>query len=105
MPRYSTELMGTPKELFYWVPGEMVVVVRLHRRPNPENQDLLLEQIRNRLNSLLTRYSIKLEPYGTYGRWNESSTLPPVLRRSFVFGFQRQEPYMAIFFHVHHTGT
>ena len=27
MPRNSTELIGTPNELYYWVPGEMVVVV------------------------------------------------------------------------------
>jgi subtilase family protein len=105
MPRYSTELIGTPNELFYWVPGEMVVVVRLHRRPNPETQDVLLEQIRNKLNSLLARYSMVLEPYGTYGRWSEAPALPPVLRRSFVFGYHRRQPYMAIFFHVRHTGS
>src|SRR5260370_157095 len=90
MPRNSTELMGTPDELFYWVPGEMVVVVRLHRRPNPDTQDLLVEQIRSQLNSLLARYSMILEPYGTYGRWSDMPTMPPVLRRSFVFGFHRQ---------------
>ena len=105
MPRNSTELMGTPDELFYWVPGEMVVVVRLHRRPNPDTQDLLVEQIRSQLNSLLARYSMILEPYGTYGRWSDIPTLPPVLRRSFVFGFHRQQPYIAIFFHVRLVGA
>jgi hypothetical protein len=104
MPRNSTELMGTPDEFFYWVPGEMVVLVRLHRRPNPETQDLLVEQIRGQLNSLLARYSMILEPYGTYGRWSDIPTLPPVLRRSFVFGFHRLQPYIAIFFHVRHIG-
>lgn len=105
MPRYSTELMGTPNEFFYWVPGEMVVVVRLHRRPSSETQDLLVEQIRSQLNSLLARYSMVFEPYGTYGRWNEVPTLPPILRRSFVFGFHRQQPFIAVFFHVRHTGS
>jgi len=105
MPRNSTELIGTPDEFFYWVPGEMVVVVRLHRRPNPDTQDLLVEQIRNQLNFLLARYSMILEPYGTYGRWSEIATLPPVIRRSFVFGFQRKQPFIAIFFHVRHVGA
>ena len=105
MPRHSTELMGTPNEFFYWVPGEMVVVVRLHRRPNPAAQDLLVEQIRSQLNSLLARYSMTLEPYGTYGRWSDIPTLPPVIRSSFVFGFHRQQPFIAIFFHVRHLGA
>ena len=104
MPHSSTELMGTPDEFYYWVPGEMVVVVRLHRRPKPDTQELLVEQIRSQLNSLLGRYSMILEPYGTYGRWSEIPTLPPVLRRSFVFGFHRQQPFIAIFFHVRHVG-
>ncbi|HXL35785.1 MAG TPA: S8 family serine peptidase, partial [Ktedonobacteraceae bacterium] len=43
--------------------------------------------------------------YGTYGRWSDIPTLPPVLRRSFVFGFHRQQPYIAIFFHVRHVGA
>ena len=100
MLRYSTELMGAPDELFYWVPGEMVVVIRLHRRPTPDTQDLLIEQIRGQLNSLLARYSMVLEPYGTYGRWSDIPTMPPVLRRSFIFGLHRQQPLIAIFFHV-----
>ena len=29
MARNSVELMGTPDGLFYWIPGEMVVVARL----------------------------------------------------------------------------
>ena len=105
MPRYSTELIGTPHEFFYWVPGEMVVVVRLQRRPNPDSQDLLVEQIRNQLNFMLARYSMILEPYGTFGRWSEMPTLPPVIRRSFVFGFRRQQPFIGLFFHVRHVGA
>ncbi|HEX6109186.1 MAG TPA: hypothetical protein VFZ02_07190, partial [Ktedonobacteraceae bacterium] len=105
MPRYSTELMGTPDELFYWVPGEMVVVVRLHRRPTPDTQDLLVEQIRGQLNSLLARYNMVLEPYGTYGRWRDVPTMPPVLRHSFIFGLHRQQPLIAIFFHVRQVGA
>jgi Subtilase family len=105
MLRYSTELMGTPDELFYWVPGEMVVVVRLHRRPTPDTQELLVEQIRDQLNALLAQYSMVVEPYGTYGRWRDMPTMPPVLRRSFIFGLHRQQPLIAIFFHVRHIGT
>jgi len=105
MPRNSTELMGTPNQFYYWVPGEMVLVVRLHRRPIPDTQELVVEQIRNQLNSLLARYSMVLEPYGTYGRWRDMPTMPPVLRRSFIFGLHRLQPFIAIFFHVRHVGT
>jgi subtilase family protein len=105
MPRNSTELMGTPNELYYWVPGEMVVVVQLHRRPGPDTQEMLIEQIRGQLNLLLARYNMMLEPYGTYGRWHDSPTMPPILRRSFIFGLQRQQPLIAVFFHVRQVGT
>jgi subtilase family protein len=100
MSRSAKELMGTPEELFYWVPGEMVVVVRLHRRPTQETQDILIEQIRGQLNALLARFNMVLEPYGTYGRWHEAPTMPPVIRRSFIFGLHRQQPLIAVFFHV-----
>jgi len=100
MSRSAKELMGTPEELFYWVPGEMVVVVRLHRRPMQETQDILIEQIRGQLNALLARFNMVLEPYGTYGRWHEAPTMPPVIRRSFIFGLHRQQPLIAVFFHV-----
>ncbi len=105
MPRNSTELIGTPNELYYWVPGEMVVVVQLHRRPGPDTQEMLIEQIRGQLNLLLARYNMMLEPYGTHGRWNESPTMPPILRRSFIFGLHRQQPLIAVFFHVRQIGT
>src|ERR1700693_5698708 len=78
MPRYSTELMGTPDALFNWVPGEMVVVVRLHRRPAEEVQDILIEQVRNQLNALLSPHNIVLEPYGTQGRWRDVPGIPPI---------------------------
>jgi subtilase family protein len=105
MPRNSTELMGMPDELFYWVPGEMVVVVRLHRRPTQDTQDILIEQIRNQLNLLLAQYNIVLEPYGAYGRWHDEPTIPPVRRRSFIFGLHRQQPLIAVFFHVRQVGS
>ena len=100
MSRSSKELTGTPDELFYWVPEEMVVVVRLHRRPMQDRQDILIEQIRGQLNALLARFNMVLEPYGTYGRWLEAPTMPPVIRRSFIFGLHRQQPLIAVFFHV-----
>ena len=81
----------------------MVVVVRLPRLPVDDTQDLLVEQVRSQLNELLAPYSLTLEPYGTYGRWSDVPTMPPVRRRSFNFGLHRKQPLIAIFFHVRHT--
>ncbi|HEX6482085.1 MAG TPA: S8/S53 family peptidase [Ktedonobacteraceae bacterium] len=94
------ESMGIPEELFNWVPGEMVVVVRLHRRPAEEVQDILIEQVRNQLNALLSPYNIILELYGTQGRWRDAPGMPPIRRRAFLFGLHRQQPLIAIFYHV-----
>lgn len=105
MSRNSTELMGTPDELYHWIPGEMVVVVRLPRLPVDDTQDLLVEQVRTRLNEFLAPYSLSLEPYGSYGRWSEIPTMPPVRRRSFIFGLRQKQPLIAIFFHVRHADT
>jgi hypothetical protein len=105
MSRNSTELMGTPDELYHWIPGEMVVVVRLPRLPVDDTQDLLVEQVRIRLNEFLAPYSLSLEPYGSYGRWSEIPTMPPVRRRSFIFGLRQKQPLIAIFFHVRHADT
>src|SRR5260370_5071093 len=105
MAAAQQELMGTPDELFHWVPGEMVVVVRLHRRPAEDTQDILIEQIRSQLNALLARYNAVLEPYGTYGRWGDALTMPPIRRRSFIFGLHRQQPLIAIFYHLRQIGS
>ena len=99
MARNSIELMGTPDGLFYWIPGEMVVVVRLHRHPAVETQNALIEQIRGQLNALLARYGMVLEPYGTIGRWGDIPGAT-AMRRSFIFGLHRQQPLLAIFFQV-----
>ncbi len=102
MSRNARELMGTPKEMFYWVPGEMVVVVRLPQHPADDPPDRLVEQVRSQLNLLLAPYNLVLEPYGTHGRWLVPS-MPPVRRRSFSFGLHRQQPLVAIFFHARQT--
>ncbi len=99
MARNSIELMGTPDGLFYWIPGEMVVVVRLQRHPAADVQEVFIEQIRGQLNALLTGHGIILEPFGSAGRWQETSRVATT-RRSFVFGRHRQQPLMAIFFHA-----
>ena len=104
MSRSSTEVMGTPDELYHWIPGEMVVVVRLPRLPVDDTLDVLAEQIRIQLNSFLAQYQLALESYGTYGRWLDVPTMPPVRRHAFLFGFQRKQPLMALFFHVHQSG-
>ena len=103
MSRSSKELMGTPDSMYYWIPGEMVVIVRLPGRPAEGTLDLLVEQVRDQLNSLLVRYELTLETYGTHGRWLDVPAMPPVRRRAFLFGLQRQQPLLAIFFHTRHA--
>src|SRR5215471_5265414 len=102
MARNSIELMGTPDGIFYWIPGEMVVVARLQRHPAAETQEILSEQIRAQLNALLINHGITLETYGAVGRWRDA---PPgaTIRRSFIFGQHRQQPLIAIFFHALHV--
>jgi Subtilase family len=102
MSRSSTEVMGTPDELYHWIPGEMVVVVRLPRLPVDDTLELLAEQIRTQLSVFLAQYRLTLEPYGTHGRWLEVPTMPPVRRHAFLFGFHRKQPLMALFFHTRH---
>src|SRR5215469_10151700 len=98
MSRTASELMGTPDSLFYWIPGELVVVVRLKRKPADEIQETLIEQIRATLNTFLAAYQLTLEPYGAGGRWQEASGMPPVRRRAFIFGLHRPQPSLALFF-------
>ncbi len=100
MVRNTAEFMGVPDELFYWIPAEMVVVVRLPRIPADDIQEILVEQIRLQLNGFLAHYNISLEPYGTLGRWSTSPAMPPIRRRSFLFGLHRKQPLIAIFFHT-----
>src|SRR5258708_1271798 len=103
MSRNAIELMGTPDQLFNWIPGEVVVTVRLPRRPPDDALGLLVEQVRNRLNPHLSPHDLMLESYGTHGRWLDVSAMPPVRRRAFIFGLHRQQPMAAIFFHARHA--
>lgn len=103
MVRTSTELMGTPDGLFHWIPGEMVVVVRLSRRPADDLLATLVEQVRTQLNTFLAKYTMTLELYGMEGRWRDVPSMPPVRRRAFLFGLNRQQPLVAIFYHVRHA--
>lgn len=105
MSRTSSELMGTPESLFYWVPGEIVLVVRLKRKPADELLETIVEQIRTMLNTFLAAYQITLEPYGSSGRWQMTPGLPPVRRRAFLFGLHQSQPLMALFFHVRQANT
>jgi hypothetical protein len=105
MSRSASELMGTPEELFYWIPGEMVAVVQLPQIPADETLDTLSEQVRRQLNVILSPYSLVLELYGSAGRWQETPSMPPVRRRAFLFGLKRRHPYAAIFFHVRHADS
>lgn len=102
MSRSSIEVMGVPDGLFHWIPGEMVVVVRLLRIPGEDTQEVLVEQIRSQLNEFLAQYNLVLERYGMYGRWNKMPALPPIRRRSFIFGLHRKQPLIALFFHTRH---
>lgn len=103
MSRISSETMGTPDSLFYWIPGELVVVVRLKRKPAEEIQEALIEQIRAILNTFLAAYQLTLEHYGLGGRWQEAPGMPPVRRRAFTFGLHKPQPSLALFFHVRHS--
>ena len=101
MARDTVELTGTPEELFHWIPGEMVVVVRLPR--HPDMQETLVEQVRSQLNLVLAPYGFALEPYGTHSRRHDIAGMPPVQRHLFVFGSHRQQPFAAIFFQATST--
>lgn len=103
MSHTASELMGTPDSLFYWIPGEIVIVVRLKRKPAEEILETLTEQIRTTLNTFLDAYHLTLEPYGAGGRWRETPGMPPVRRRAFIFGLHKPQPSMALFFHVRHA--
>jgi hypothetical protein len=101
----SEDVMGTPERMFYWVPGEIVVVVRLPRRPADEILDVLAEQVRGQLNTLLAPHDLTLEAYGSAGRWLGAGAMPAVRRRTFIFGLHRQQPLAAIFFHTRHADS
>src|SRR5258708_11729238 len=103
MARTASELMGTPDSLFHWIPGEIVLVVRLKRKPADELQETLVEQIRATLNTVLAAYQLTLEPYGSGGRWRETPGMPQIYRRAFIFGLHQPQPYVALFFHVRHA--
>lgn len=103
MSRNGVELMGIPDEVCYWIPGEMVVVVQLPRRPADDGLELLAEQVRAQLNSVLAAYDMRLEAYGSAGRWLDVEMTFAVLRRAFIFGLHGQQPLAAIFFHVRHN--
>ncbi|MBV9689105.1 MAG: hypothetical protein JO202_05270 [Ktedonobacteraceae bacterium] len=105
MSHTTTEFMGTPDELFHWIPGEMVVVVRLAQAPKDDSLDVLVEQIRGQLNAFLARYNLAVEHYGTHGRWSDSPMMPPIGRRAFVFGLHRKQPLIAVFFHTRRTDS
>src|SRR5258708_36276590 len=100
MARTASELMGTPDSLFHWIPGEIVLVVRLKRKPADELQETLVEQIRATLNTVLAAYQLTLEPYGSGGRWRETPGMPPIYRRPFLFCLPQPPPSGALFFLV-----
>src|SRR5205085_3783485 len=101
----STGARGTetPEDLFYWIPGELAVVVQLPRHPAQDVLEVLAEQVRSHLNAILAPHNLVLEPYGTHGRWLEEPNMPSIRRRTFIFGLDREQPFAAIFFHVHYA--
>lgn len=98
----SSQFMGMPEGLYHWVPGEMVLVVRVPRLPAEDALDALVEQVQTQLNEFLAQYGLSLELYGTAGRWRVTPTMPPVRRRAFIFALHRKQPLVAIFFHARH---
>ncbi|GAC1358416.1 MAG: hypothetical protein NVS2B12_08480 [Ktedonobacteraceae bacterium] len=105
MSRSTMEFVGTPADFFHWIPGEIVIVVRLPRVPLDDALDTLTEQVRAQLNDFLSQYQLSLDSYGTAGRWSENSTMPPIRRRAFIFGLQRKQPLVALFFHTRHLNA
>jgi hypothetical protein len=92
--------MGTPEGLYHWIPGEMILVLRVPRLPSDDTLPQLVEQVQVQLNEFLAQYGLALELYGMAGRWLSSPGMPPVRRRAFVFALQRRQPLVAIFFHT-----
>src|SRR5258708_13960158 len=103
MSRNLLEQISRSDQLYHCVRGEMVVVIRLPGQVKDDAQEVLVEQVRSQLNATLAPFSLTLEAYGTYGRWQSTPSMPPVRRRSFVFGLHRQQPYVAMFFHARHS--
>ncbi len=104
MSRSTMEFMGTPSRVFHWIPGEIILVVRLPRIPLEDALEVAIEQVRLQCNQFLAQYQLTLEAYGTGGRWLEPS-MAPVRRRAFMFGLHRKQPLVAIFFHVRQSGA
>src|SRR5258708_23116705 len=100
MARTASELMGTPDSLFHWIPGEIVLVVRLKRKPADELQETLVEQIRATLNTVLAAYQLTLEPYGSGGRGRVTPGMSQKYRRAFIFGLPQPQPSRALLFPV-----
>jgi hypothetical protein len=91
MSRNPVEWMSRPDQLYYWIPGEMVVVIRLPGQVKEEAQEELVEQVRSQLNATLAPFKLTLEAYRAYGRRQETPSMPPVRRRWFVFGLHQQQ--------------
>ena len=104
MSRNDFDAIDEPEQIFNWIPGEMVLILRIPRRPADDELDALVEQVQSQLNTILLPHDLVLELYGTRGRWlNHSSDMPQVRRRAFIFGLHRQQPLVAIFFHARHA--
>jgi hypothetical protein len=104
MSRSTMEFMGTPSRVFHWIPGEIILVVRLPRIPLEEALEIVIEQVRSQCNHFLAQYQLTLETYGTSGRWLDPA-MAPVRRKAFMFGLHRKQPLVAIFFHVRQEGA
>ncbi len=103
MSRNGVELSDVPDSVYHWIAGELVVVIRLPRRPPDDALDTLVEQVRSQLNHFLAPHDLILETYGTMGRWLNRLSLPTARRHVFIFGLHRQQPMAAIFFHARHS--
>ena len=54
MSRNAFDLMGTPDSIYNWIPGEIVVIVRLPKRPDDNDLDMLVEQVQSQLNIMVS---------------------------------------------------
>ena len=57
MSRNLVEQISRPDQLYHWVPGEMVVVIRLPGQVKEDAQEVLVEQVRSQLSATLAPFS------------------------------------------------
>lgn len=91
----------TPERVYHWIPGEMVIILRMPAFLSDEYTGKLAEQVRSQLNVLLVEHQITLEHF--LRRTSRATTRPlATTREGFLFALQRRQPLMALFYRAVH---